>query len=85
MAKIALVTGTVRSKQLYLADYHSGASSGIGKSCSIALGKAGWTVVVTARRRDALEETAREIASAYIVAGDLVSSSLSPYVWNLTV
>lgn len=46
--KIALVTG---------------ASSGIGKAVAVALAAAGYTMAITARRRDALDETAAEIAS----------------------
>ena len=42
MTKIALVTG---------------ASSGIGKACALALLNEGWTVVLVGRRADALEET----------------------------
>ncbi|MGE0240393.1 MAG: SDR family oxidoreductase, partial [Parvibaculaceae bacterium] len=46
-SKIALVTG---------------ASSGIGRAVSIGLGKAGYSVVLTGRRKDALEETKKSIA-----------------------
>jgi NAD(P)-dependent dehydrogenase (short-subunit alcohol dehydrogenase family) len=35
----------------------TGASSGIGRAASISLYRAGWTVILTARRRDALEES----------------------------
>jgi NADP-dependent 3-hydroxy acid dehydrogenase YdfG len=35
----------------------TGASSGIGRASAIALNDAGWIVVLTARRKDALEET----------------------------
>nr|GAT47746.1 predicted protein [Mycena chlorophos] len=35
----------------------TGASSGIGRESAIALAQAGWNVVITARRADALEET----------------------------
>ncbi|RSH95781.1 hypothetical protein EHS25_000873 [Saitozyma podzolica] len=43
-AKIALVTG---------------ASSGIGRGAAIALSKAGWIVVLSGRRRDALKDTVK--------------------------
>lgn len=38
----------------------TGASSGIGKGCALALAKAGFAVVMTARRKDKLEEAAAE-------------------------
>ena len=48
-AKIAIVTG---------------AGSGIGKSVAIALGQSGYSVTLAGRRREQLEETAREIQRA---------------------
>jgi len=42
MSKVAIITG---------------ASSGIGRACTIALAKDGWSVVLFARRIDSLEET----------------------------
>jgi len=38
----------------------TGASAGIGKACALALIKAGFTVVLTARRKDKLDEAAAE-------------------------
>jgi NAD(P)-dependent dehydrogenase (short-subunit alcohol dehydrogenase family) len=38
----------------------TGAGSGIGRACSLALMKAGFTLVLTGRRKDALEETAKQ-------------------------
>jgi len=42
----------------------TGAGSGIGRACAIALAKAGASVALTGRRIDALEETARLIRDA---------------------
>lgn len=41
-----------------------GASRGLGKACAMALAREGVAVVIIARRRDALEMTAGEIAAA---------------------
>jgi len=40
----------------------TGASSGIGRATALALGKAGFQLVVTGRRRERLEELAQELA-----------------------
>ena len=42
----------------------TGAGSGIGKASALALAKAGWTVVLAGRRKDALEGTAKEAGNA---------------------
>jgi NADP-dependent 3-hydroxy acid dehydrogenase YdfG len=42
----------------------TGAGSGIGQAAAIALAKEGASVVLTGRRRDALEDTARQIEAA---------------------
>ena len=42
----------------------TGAGSGIGRACGIALLNEGYHVVLTGRRRDALEETVRQAESA---------------------
>lgn len=39
----------------------TGAGSGIGRACALALARAGGTIALTGRRADALEETARMI------------------------
>ncbi len=41
----------------------TGAGSGIGQACALALGRAGFTVVLAGRRRDRLEAIAGELAN----------------------
>ena len=50
----------------------TGAGSGIGKACAIALANAGYTVVLAGRRIEALETVAKEIGkNAFAVATDV--------------
>ena len=50
----------------------TGAGSGIGKACAVALANAGYAVVLAGRRLDALEAVAKEIGkSALAVATDV--------------
>ncbi|MEZ0069432.1 NADP-dependent 3-hydroxy acid dehydrogenase YdfG [Streptacidiphilus sp. MAP12-20] len=49
----------------------TGAGSGIGRITARALGRAGWTVVLTGRREDALKETAAEIAEPWVLPADV--------------
>src|SRR3954471_10916184 len=42
----------------------TGASSGIGKACSLALANEGWAVVLAGRRVEQLEQTAKEAGGA---------------------
>lgn len=50
----------------------TGAGSGIGKACAIALANAGYAVVLAGRRIDALEAVAKEIGkNAFAVATDV--------------
>ena len=50
----------------------TGAGSGIGRAVSIGFGKAGYSVVLTGRRKDALEETKKSIAGPSLaVAADI--------------
>ena len=51
----------------------TGASSGIGKACSLALAAEGWSVVLAGRRVDRLQETAKEAGNAttFVVPTDV--------------
>jgi NAD(P)-dependent dehydrogenase (short-subunit alcohol dehydrogenase family) len=53
----------------------TGASSGIGRACALALGQAGAQVVAAGRRKDRLAEVAKAIATAggtaHVVDGDV--------------
>lgn len=59
MAKIALVTG---------------GGSGIGRACAVTLGKAGYSVVVTGRRQEALDETLEMIGGGSAIAADITNA-----------
>jgi NADP-dependent 3-hydroxy acid dehydrogenase YdfG len=55
----------------------TGAGSGIGRASALALAAEGATVVVTGRRQDALQETARLCgARAFVQAGDVTNAGL---------
>ena len=52
----------------------TGAGSGIGRACSLALMKAGFSLVLAGRRKDALEETAlrgKEFGKSIVVPSDM--------------
>lgn len=59
MARIALVTG---------------GSSGIGRACAVTMGKAGYHVVVTGRRRDALTETVDMMGAGSAIDCDITDA-----------
>ena len=46
----------------------TGASKGFGRALATALAERGWTLIIDARGRDALLETARDLAPARVVA-----------------
>ena len=60
MAKIALVTG---------------GGSGIGRACAVTMGKAGYHVVVTGRRQEALDETLELMGSGSAIAADITDAA----------
>jgi meso-butanediol dehydrogenase/(S,S)-butanediol dehydrogenase/diacetyl reductase len=50
----------------------TGAGSGIGRACAVALAREGAKVVLVGRRKERLEETAREIGdSAFVLVADV--------------
>lgn len=49
----------------------TGAGSGIGRACAIALAREGAKVVLVGRRKDRLDETARHIDDALVFAADV--------------
>lgn len=60
MSKIALVTG---------------GGSGIGRACAITFAKAGYQVVVTGRRREALDETVGLMGGGSALAADITDAA----------
>ena len=55
----------------------TGAGTGIGKACSLALSEAGFAVVLTGRRQELLEAVASECAGRTLVVASDVSDSSS--------
>ncbi len=55
----------------------TGAGSGIGKACAVALGKAGYAVVLAGRRLDALQDVAKTIDSKTLCVSTDVSDANS--------
>ncbi|KAJ7594977.1 hypothetical protein C8J56DRAFT_1044692 [Mycena floridula] len=66
----------------------TGASSGIGRESAIALSAAGWNVVVTGRRADALEETknlSQNPEKCLLIAGDVTDETFVQALFEQTV
>lgn len=66
----------------------TGAGSGIGRACAVAFARAGATVALTGRRREALEETARLIRDAgapqpLLVPADVADASAVDAAYRL--
>ncbi|KAF8909003.1 hypothetical protein CPB84DRAFT_1959119 [Gymnopilus junonius] len=63
----------------------TGASSGIGRESAIALSKAGWNVVLTARRLDQLNETAQLCpGETLVLAGSIIDEPFVKSVFEAT-
>jgi NAD(P)-dependent dehydrogenase (short-subunit alcohol dehydrogenase family) len=66
----------------------TGASAGIGRACAIALLKAGYSVTVTGRRADALQETLEragpEGRNGLALAGDIADPATIVSIFNET-
>ncbi len=64
----------------------TGAGSGIGRACAIALAKEGARVVLCGRRKDRIEEVAREIGDrAFAIAADVSRTSELNHLLDQTV
>ncbi|KZW01522.1 NAD(P)-binding protein [Exidia glandulosa HHB12029] len=64
----------------------TGASSGIGRACAVALSKAGWKVALAARRQQQLEETQALCDGETItVAGDIADEAYVGELFKKTV
>ncbi len=63
----------------------TGAGSGIGRACSIALGKAGYAVVLVGRRLDALKQTAESMSGETLcVSTDVADAASVAHVFAAT-
>ncbi|KAJ7718295.1 hypothetical protein DFH07DRAFT_860443 [Mycena maculata] len=66
----------------------TGASSGIGRECAVALSGAGWNVVLTARRESALRETGSLCPSpdtCMVLAGDVTDEEFVKRLFRETI
>ncbi|PBK97923.1 NAD(P)-binding protein [Armillaria gallica] len=66
----------------------TGASSGIGRQSAIALSNAGWNVVLTARREEALQESLKlclHPENSLVIAGDVTNEDFVKELFAKTV
>lgn len=63
----------------------TGAGSGIGRATAIHFVKAGWDVALVGRRRDALEETAREAGGGLVLPADVTQAGQVDAAFSQTV
>lgn len=63
----------------------TGASSGIGRATSLALGRAGARVAMAARRRERLEENATQLQGALVVPTDLADEAQARAMVDRTI
>jgi NAD(P)-dependent dehydrogenase (short-subunit alcohol dehydrogenase family) len=63
----------------------TGASSGIGRATSLALGRAGARVAMAARRRERLEENAAQMDGALVLPTDLADEAQAAAMVDRTV
>ncbi len=66
----------------------TGASSGIGRQSAIVLSNAGWNVVLTARREEALQESLKlclHPENSLVIAGDVTNEDFVKELFTKTV
>jgi NAD(P)-dependent dehydrogenase (short-subunit alcohol dehydrogenase family) len=63
----------------------TGGGSGIGRAVALALGRAGWRVVIAGRRRAALDAVCSEEPEAFAVAADVTEEASVRHLFDETV
>ncbi|TFK40683.1 hypothetical protein BDQ12DRAFT_770473 [Crucibulum laeve] len=80
MAKTALITGASAGK------FPIKCRTRIGRSTAIALSAAGWNVILTGRRQDALEESSIRCSNlTLVVAGEITNEKFVEELFSLAV
>lgn len=91
MTKIALITGASSGTSYHPnvpIAYSRRRHLGIGRVTATALSKAGWDIVITARRLDRLEETktqCEETSKILVLAGDISDEQFVVELFKQTV